>query len=212
MNNNNIIIYNGDCIDIMKKIPDNSIDLVITSPPYNCGIKYDIYEDNKNWKDYLNWCENWLIGIKRILKNDGRICLNILLEMGINNNKKRVSPYAEFYHIFNKIELNPFGSPVWTDSHRVKFTAWGSWLKASSPYIYNPYEIILLGYKNQWKKENKGKSTISKEEFMMGCSGIWKLKTQTKELTKANFHIDLPELCIKLLSYENDLILDPFVG
>jgi len=202
----------GDCLEIMKDMSDNSVDLVITSPPYNCGINYDVYKDNLNWEEYLRWCEKWLLEIKRILKQDGRICLNILFEMGIENNKKRVSPYAEFYKIFQKINLKPFGSPVWTDSHRVKYTAWGSWLSASSPYIYNPYEIILIGYKKNWKKDKKGKSTITKKEFMMGCSGIWKLKTQTKELTKANFHTDLPDLCIKLLSFENETILDPFMG
>lgn len=205
-------IYNVDCLEGLKLIGDNIIDLVVTSPPYNCGIDYDIYEDNLEWCDYLSWSAKWLSEIYRVLKDDGRICLNILLEMGIENNKKRVSPYAEFYHIFNKVGLHPFGSPVWIDSHRVKFTAWGSWLRASAPYIYNPYEVILIGYKNQWKKKSKGNSTINKEEFMMGSSGIWKLRTQTKELTKSNFHTDLPEMCIKLLSYENDVILDPFMG
>ena len=70
----------------------------------------------------------------------------------------------------------------------------------------------MIGYKNIWKKEQKGESTISKEEFMMGASGIWKLKTQTKEITKANFSTDLPEMCIKLLSFSEDLIYDPFIG
>ena len=205
-------IFCADCLSEMKKIPDNCIDLVVTSPPYNCCIKYDVYNDNLKWEDYLSWCEQWLIETRRILKPDGRFCLNILMEMGIESNKKRVSPYAEFYCLLKLVGFNIFGSPVWVDSHRVKFTAWGSWLKASAPYIYNPYEIILISYKDVWKKQTKGVSTISKEEFMMGCSGIWKLRTQTKELTKANFHTDLPEMCIKLLSYTNDIVLDPFIG
>lgn len=202
----------GDCIEIMRGIPDKSVDLVITSPPYNCGIDYGIYKDDKPWEEYLKWCEEWLIELKRVLKNDGRLCLNILLEMGIENNKRRISPYAEFYALFKKVGLNIFGSPYWTDRHRGQHTAWGSWLSASAPYIYNPYEIIMLGYKNQWKKQGKGRSTIEKEDFIEGCSGLWNLRTQTKELTKANFHTDLPTMCIRLLSYENDLILDPFIG
>lgn len=205
-------IYNEDCIIGMKKLDDNIIDLTITSPPYNCGILYDVYEDNKDWNTYLNWCSDWLQEIYRITKDDGRLCLNVLVEMGIEKNKRRVLPMMEFKNILEKIGFHLFGIPIWTDSHRVKYTAWGSWLSASSPYIYNPFEVILIAYKNVWKKKNKGISTISKEDFMMGCSGIWKLRTQTKQLTKSMFHEDLPNLCINLLSYKNDLILDPFMG
>jgi site-specific DNA-methyltransferase (adenine-specific) len=132
--------------------------------------------------------------------------------MGLEDNKVRVSPYAEFYRLFKNIGLKSWGSPVWTDTHRIKYTAWGSWRKASAPYIYNPFEIVMIGYKDTWTKEKKGVSTISKEQFMNGCMGVWKLRTQTKELTKANFHTDLPDMCINLLSFVDDLVYDPFMG
>lgn len=205
-------LYLGNCMEIMKEIPENSIDLVVTSPPYNCGIEYNSYNDNMEWKEYLKWIREWLIAIKAILKPDGRFAINILMEMGIENNKKRVSPYADFYSILYEVGLHVFGSPMWTDNHRGKHTAWGSWMSASSPYIYNPYEVIIIGYNKQWKKINKGISTISKEDFMMGCSGIWKLRTQTRQVTPACFHKDLPTLCINLLSYKGDIIFDPFMG
>lgn len=212
MNIENSIIC-GNCIDIIKKeIKENSVDLIITSPPYNCGINYDIYDDNKNWKDYLLFSKEWLLECKRVLKKDGRICVNILMQMKIKKQNLMVSPFAEFYQLFKEIGITPFAFPVWADNHRVKYTSWGSWLSVSSPYIYNPYEVILIGYKEQWHKINKGISTITKDEFITGCSGVYKLRNQTKELTKANFHTDLSDLCIKLLSYENDLILNPFAG
>ncbi len=69
-------IYNEDCIDGMKKIPTCSIDLIVTSPPYNIGVNYENYNDNKDWDDYLLWTEEWLIECFRILKDDGRICIN----------------------------------------------------------------------------------------------------------------------------------------
>jgi len=203
-------LYHGDCLEIMPEL--EPVDLVVTSPPYNCGIKYGLYDDNRPWEEYMAWCEEWLSEIYKIMNPDGRLCLNVLMEMGIEDNKKRVSPFAEFYNLFKRVGIKGWGSPVWVDSHRVKYTAWGSWLKASAPYIYNPYEIIMIGYKEYWKKQTKGESTISKEEFMMGCSGIWRLKTQTKEITKANFHTDLPNMCIKLLSYDGNIILDSFMG
>ncbi len=205
-------IIQGDCLEVMKSFPDECIDLVVTSPPYNCGIDYDSWDDCLPWDEYISWCESWLSEIKRVLKSDGgRLCLNVLLEMGIENNKKRVSPYAEFYKLFNDLGIKPYGSPVWVDNHRVKYTAWGSWLKSTSPYIYCPYEVVMIGYKDVWKKTG-AKTDISKEDFMMGCSGIWDIKTQTKQTTKANFHEDLPSLCIKLLSGYNDIVLDPFSG
>jgi len=202
----------GDCIRVMGGIPNNSIDLIVTSPPYNCGVDYDVHNDSMPWKDYLIWCEGWMSECRRILKPDGRICINVLLEMGIEDNKKRISPFAHFYQLFQKCKINFFGCPVWADSHRVKYTAWGSWMSAKSPYIYCPYEVVIIGYKERWRKDKSGESTISKEQFMEGCSGVWKIKPQTSQFTKANFPLTLPAMCINLLSFEGDIVLDPFVG
>lgn len=205
-------IYNEDCLFTMDRMPDDFLDLTVTSPPYNCGIPYDQYDDNRDWNEYLDWVKNWLTSLYRVTKKDGRICINVLVEMGINGNKHRVSPMVEFCNIITSVGFKVFGLPMWTDNHRSTYTAWGSWMQASSPYIYNPYEVIILAYKDEWKKQCRGESTISREDFMMGCSGIWKLRTQSKQFTKANFHEDLPTLCINLLSYKNDLVYDPFMG
>ncbi len=194
-------IYNEDCLLTMARMPDNFVDLVVTSPPYNCGIAYDTYNDNREWSEYIQWAKTWLTEIKRVMKSDGRLCLNVPLEMGVSVNTSRVSPYAEYYHLFLEIGIKPWGSPVWVDNHRVKNTAWGSYCEASSPYIYNPYEVIMLGYKGVWKKQRDGVTQISKNEFIDSCSGIWKLRTEPDGFTPANFHLDLPDRCIRLLSY-----------
>lgn len=209
---NTHLIYNLDVLDGFKKIHNNSIDLLVTSPPYNCGIDYDCWNDSLNYQDYLNWCEAWLIEMRRVLKPDGRFAINVLLEMGICNNEQRVSPQSDFYALFKKLNLNLLGQAIWSDFNRSTLTAWGSWLSASSPYIYNPYEVILMGYKQEKKKSTKGISTISKEDFLMGVSGIWKIKPETQGLTKVCFPVELPKLAIELLTYENDTVLDPFMG
>lgn len=96
--------------------------------------------------------------------------------------------------------------------HRTKYTAWGSYMSASSPYIYNPKECILIGYKDQWKREDDGKSTMTKEEFIEIVGGLWKYRAETRKLTQANFSMDIPLKAIKGMSYEDDIILDPFSG
>jgi len=205
-------IHCADCIEFMQdKIVDNSVDLVVTSPPYNIGQDYGIYKDNMTWGKYLKWCRKWLSEIYRVLKPDGRIALNCLLEMGTQNNKVRVSPFASFQRLFKKVGLHYNGVAVWTDRHRGRHSAFGSYLSASAPYIYCPFEVVMFGYKKQWKKIQRGVSTIEKDDFMKGVCGIWNLPTQP-ELTKANFHTDLSDLCINLLSYKGDLVLDPFAG
>lgn len=202
----------GDVITVLKELPENYIDLVVTSPPYNLGIKYDVWEDKLPTRQYFKWCETWLKELYRVLKPDGRVCLNILLEMGVEGNKKRISPYAEFYHLFRKIGIKPFGSPVWAENHKSTLSAWGSWLSASAPYVYCPYEIIMIGYKEIWKKQKRGKSTIDKKEFIEACSGVWDIASEHRREHPAPFPKKLAERCIRLFSFEEDVVLDPFVG
>ncbi len=210
------IIYNIDVLDGFKKMPSNSIDLLLTSPPYNCGIEYDTWNDNLPWEEYLIWCKKWICEIKRVLKPDGRFAINCLIEMGIpykdKKNGIRVSPQLEFYKILIDCNLHITAQPVWIDSTKSTLTAWGSWKNASAPYIYNPCEIIIIGYKDQWKKIKKGINTISKKDFIKGVSGVWNILPETHGQTKANFPIALPKLCIELLTYKNDIVLDPFMG
>lgn len=207
-----IKLVNEDCLTYLKKMNENSVDLVVTSPPYNCGIDYDSYNDNKSFDEYIEWCESWIKELYRVVKEDGRIAINVLVEQGIENNSKRISPMRVFSDIIEKSGFTIMGMPMWTDPHRVKFTAWGSYKSASSPYVYNPYEVVIIAYKKFKKKQLSGENTISKEDFIKGCSGVWEIKTETKPLTKANFSVDLPKLVIELLSYKNDLVLDPFSG
>lgn len=214
------IIYNCDVLDGLSKLPDNSIDLCMTSPPYNCGIDYDSWEDNKPWNEYLDWCRQWLTQMRRVLKPDGRFAINHLVEMGIpykgKKNGIRVSPQIELYKILVDLDLTIAAQPMWADLTRSTLTCWGSWKSASAPYIYNPFEVILVGYKDIWKKirakDNKGEDTISKEDFMKGVGGIWSIRPETQGLTKANFPVDLPKMCIELLTFKNEIVLDPFMG
>jgi len=206
-------IIQGDNIKVMKTFPDNSIDLTVTSPPYNCGIDYDNYKDNLDYSDYLKFTKDWLIETFRVLKDTGRIALNIPYEVNLHERGGRIFLLSDYWQIMKDIGFRWAGliDLVETQAQRVKYTAWGSYLSASAPYIYNPKECLIIAYKNKWKK-GKGKSSLIKDEFIEYVSGMWKYRAETKGLTKANYSLDIPMKAIKILSFIDDIVLDPFIG
>ena len=201
----------GDCLDILPDIPENSIDLIVTSPPYNVEMEYDVYVDDLPWSDYYAWCEKWLFECLRVLKPDGRMALNHYLSLG-NAKKGRTAPLMEINHIALDLGFHHHTVAVWTDSTLSRRTAWGSWMSASSPYINSPFEGILMLYKDQWKKLNKGISDCPKDDFIQLTGGIWKMQPETRGRTPANFSVDLALKCMRLLSYVGSTVLDPFIG
>ncbi len=210
MNNINNIIC-GDCIDVLKTIDESSVDLIVTSPPYNIGIKYDGYSDNREWSDYYKWCEQWINECYRTLKPDGRMVLNHYLSLG--NSSHRESPISELNNIaINIIGFKHHSIAVWQDITLSNRTAWGSFMSASAPYINAPFEGVLILFKERWKKDKKGTSDISKEDFIKLTRGRWEIKTEIRGKTPCAFSEHFASSCIKLLSYVNDVVLDPFSG
>lgn len=112
-----------DKFNILKQIPDNSVDLIVTSPPYNVDIKYDVCIDKKMWKDYWEWNREWLTECFRVLKDDGRICLNHYL--ALNADGEKILPIAEYYTIMKEIGYKYNSVALWTDTTISKLTAWG---------------------------------------------------------------------------------------
>jgi site-specific DNA-methyltransferase (adenine-specific) len=221
----------------MKTLPEGSVDLIVTSPPYGVGIAYDVHEDDVEFEEYVKFAKNWLSEAYRLLKDDGRIALNIPYE--INRQKKggRIFFVSEMWQIMKEIGYGFFGIVDLEEQspHRSKTTAWGSWMSPSSPYIYNPKECVILAYKKQHIKKIKGQpqwmgelteienedgtkrnkkvyEETDKKEFMELVFGQWNYFADTKSLTKATFSMDIPTKAIKILSYKNDVVLDPFAG
>jgi site-specific DNA-methyltransferase (adenine-specific) len=147
----------------------------------------------------------------RVLKDDGRICINHYLSF-VDINKNPRFPLFDLKKIQEETGFKPHRIVIWEDRNTSMLSSWGSWLGASSPYIKTPYEGILISYKEQWKKECSGISTICKKDFIEAVSGVWKIKPETKPLTIACFPERIPELCIQLLTYKGDTVLDPFCG
>ncbi len=230
-------IINGDSVKVMSELPDSIIDLVVTSPKYNVGIDYDSCDDEMSMEDYWVWTEQWLTQSFRVLKDDGRIAINIPYEINVQDRGGRVLFMSEFWSVMKKVGFQFYGLvDLDEDSpHRSKTTAWGSWMSPSSPYIYNPKECVILAYKKNRIKKVKGetqwgfeivdieqedgkikKKTVYKEEdkkeFMSLVYGQWEYFADTKQQTKATFSMDVPSKAIKILTYKNDIIMDPFVG
>jgi site-specific DNA-methyltransferase (adenine-specific) len=230
-------IIQGDCVVEMGKLPEATVDLVVTSPPYNVGIDYDSHDDRMTMEDYWKFTEQWLSNAFRLLKDDGRIAVNIPYEVNVQDRGGRILFMSEFWNIMNKVGFQFYGLVDLDENspHRSKTTAWGSWMSPSSPYIYNPKECVILAYKKdrikkvkgepQWKGElvdlEQEDGTIKqkmmyqdedKKEFMSLVYGQWEYFADTKQQTKATFSMDIPMKAIKILTYRNDVVLDPFTG
>jgi site-specific DNA-methyltransferase (adenine-specific) len=230
-------IINGDCIEEMNKLPESSVDLIVTSPPYNVGIDYDSHDDRMSMEDYWRFTKEWLSAAFHTLKDDGRIAVNIPYEVNVQDRGGRVLFMSEFWSIMKEVGFKFFGLVDLDEQspHRSKTTAWGSWMSPSAPYIYNPKECVILGYKKNHIKKVKGepqwkgdiidleqedgttkKKTVyqedDKKEFMDLVYGQWSYFADTKQMTKATFSMDIPLKAIKILTYRNDVVLDPFTG
>ena len=212
-----IQIICDDAVKGMKKLENNKADLVVTSPPYNLGIDYTtgIAMDTIPWDKYYNWSREWMTEVFRILKPNRRFCLDHYLSCGEgakSESRGRQAPLMRLNEIALEIGFKHHGVAIWNESTVSKGTAWGSYMMASAPYVNSPYEGILILYKGEWKREDKGKSTISREDFIEACHGSWKMQPVKDRSHPAPFPIKLPKLCIELLTYEGDLVIDPFMG
>ncbi|MEM4690679.1 MAG: site-specific DNA-methyltransferase [Archaeoglobaceae archaeon] len=209
-----IVILNDDFLTTAL-IPSNSVDLIVTSPPYNVDIHYDSFRDNIPYENYLEFTEKWLRKALDLIKPDGRMCLNIPLDKSKGREEEGFqSVYADILEIAKKVGWKYFSTIIWNESNISRRTAWGSWLSASAPYVIAPVEVIVLLYKEKWKKAKQGKSDVSREEFIEWTNGLWSFPGENRKRIghPAPFPLELPMRCIKLFSFVGDVVLDPFLG
>jgi site-specific DNA-methyltransferase (adenine-specific) len=194
------------------------INLVVTSPPYNVGIEYDNHVDTMTYAEYRAWCKLWLAKLYDAMAPDGRICINIPFSVTPEHlNKKKGDDdinypvVSDYTAICEEVGFKYWRTLVWDKNHSNK-TCWGSWRSASAPFMRDPSESILVFYKNQWKRIEKGTSTIAGADFMSWTKNVWKIHPETKSKHPAAYPPELPSRCIKLFSYKEDVICDPFLG
>ncbi|WP_346680651.1 site-specific DNA-methyltransferase [uncultured Brachyspira sp.] len=205
-------IHCSDSLDIIKKFPDNCIDIVLTSPPYNFGINYENTNDVNIWEDYFNKLFNIFRECVRVLKDSGRIIINV---------QPMFSDYIPTHHLISNFFLKEGliwkGEIIWEkNNYNCKYCTWGSWKSPSSPYLKYSWEFVEIFCKNSLKKEgDKNNIDIDSEEFKKWVYGKWSIapeRNMKKYKHDAMFPEELVKRLLKLFSYKNDIVLDPFNG
>jgi DNA modification methylase len=211
-------IYNEDCLEGIKKIEDNLIDLVITSPPYNVDLgnnkyhksPYDLYNDNKDHQDYIKWLKEVFSELFKKQCMGGRCCINI----GDGRNGA-VPTSSDIIQFMKEIGYIPITHIIWDKSQVGNRTSWGSFLSPSCPSFPTPFEHILIFAKGDRKLQKRGETDLTKEEFIEWSLALWKFAPETKQKVfghNAMFPEELVKRCIKMFSWKNANICDPFSG
>ena len=206
-------IIEGSC-ENMKDIPNNSLHLMITSPPYNVSKEYD---NDLSLNEYLDLLKNCFTETYRVLVNGGRACINIA-----NVGRKPYIPLSDYVSkIMIEIGFNMRGEIIWNKSAGAGIsTAWGSFQSASNPILRDVHEYILIFSKGNYKRERDKNEkefrhdNISKEEFIEWTKSIWTMNPERAKRIghPAPFPEELPNRLIKLFSFTNDIVIDPFMG
>ena len=206
-NNNKVFCKSSET---MVELPDNSVHLMVTSPPYNVGKEYD---KNLSLKEYRELLKRVFRETYRVLVPGGRACINVA-----NLGRKPYLPlHTYIVEDMNDIGFLMRGEILWDKGNSASpSTAWGSYLKANNPVLRDVHEYILVFCKDTFSRSNlqKKKSTITKEEFLEFTKSIWKFSAERAKKIghPAPFPVDLPYRIIQLYTFEGDVVLDPFVG
>jgi len=201
----------GDAITELRKIPDSSVHLVITSPPYNLDMPYKNHKDSMPYDDYLKWMGEVWKETKRILVPGGRLCINI----GENKRQNITFPtYSAFVQQCITLGMLYRGTLIWNKHSAAKHCAWGSWKSASNPHIVPRHEYILIFSKNEWKLKSDRKSDITDKEFMEYTRSIWTFAPESRKAIghPAPFPEELPYRLIRFYSFPGQTVLDMFGG
>ena len=194
----------------MEELPDNSIHLMVTSPPYNVGKDYD---ENLTLKEYREFLKRVWKEVYRVLVPGGRACINVA-DFG----REPYIPLHAFV-VEDMLDLGFLmrGEIIWNKAGSPSpSTAWGSWLSASNPTLRDIHEYILVFSKETFKRENPNnrRSTISRGGFLQYTKSIWTFPAEPAHKVghPAPFPIELPYRLIQLYTFEGEVVLDPFIG
>lgn len=194
----------------MKEIPDNSVHLMVTSPPYNVTKEYDA---NMTLKEYLQLLKNVFTETYRVLVYGGRACVNVA-----NLGRKPYIPLSDYISQM-MLDIGYFmrGEIIWYKGAGAGVSmAWGSWQSAANPVLRDTHEYILVFSKGSFsRKKPEGKAdTVTREQFMEWTKSVWIMNPESAKKVghPAPFPVELPYRLIQLYTFTGDIVLDPFMG
>ena len=194
----------------MSELPDSSVQLMVTSPPYNDRKEYD---EDLSLMDYLSFLERVWMETRRVLVPGGRMCINVA-----NLGRKPYIPLHAFI-AEQAIGLGFLmrGEIIWNKAASASpSTAWGSWKSAGNPTLRDVHEYILVFSKDAYKRQNplERASTITRDEFLEYNKSVWNFPTESARKVghPAPFPVELPRRLIQFYTFENEIVLDPFMG
>ena len=200
----------GDCLEVIRQIPDDTVHLAVTSPPYNLGIEYDNHDDSLAYDKYLEWMREVWLEIKRVLVSGGRFALNIA--------PTSIKDFRPIHHDFSN-QLREIGmimrtEIIWYKQTMKRRTAWGSWMSPSNPHILPSWEYILVFCKDSWALEGDSKDKdITNDEFMRFSDGFWYIPPESQRRGHPTpFPEELIYRLIKFYTYKGNIVLDMFGG
>ncbi|HEY9526571.1 MAG TPA: site-specific DNA-methyltransferase [Anaerolineales bacterium] len=203
------VIHQTSCEE-MQELPDCSVHLMVTSPPYNVGKDYD---NNLTLEEYLAFLMKVWKETFRVLVPGGRACINIA-----NVGRKPYIPlHASIMRDMIDLGFLMRGEIIWDKAASASTsTAWGSWQSATNPTLRDTHEYILVFSKGSYRREKMDgrSSTISKEEFLEFTKSVWGFPSESARKVghPAPFPVELPYRLIQLYTFSNEIVLDPFMG
>ena len=205
-------IYHSDTLQLLKTLAAESVDLVVTSPPYNVGKEYET--ESPDWDAWRVLMRGVLYECHRLLVEGGRIAINTAT---IGRKPECMHLPCMLMTMASEFDYILRGEVIWDKgAARKGATAWGSWRSPSNPVLRDNHEYITIFSKGSLKHAAKAgrQPTISREDFMTLTESIWRFETTSAKAVghPAPYPVELPRRLIELYTYAGDTVLDPFVG
>lgn len=190
----------------MPELPDESIGLVFTSPPYHVGEEYDT---DASWDEHLALLLRVFRECYRVLEPGAAMVVNVA-----NLGRKPYIRYTDATaRLLTEAGFLHRGEVIWEKFNRPNTTAWGSFESPKAPTIRDVHEYLLIAVKDQFGRARDGEATITREEFIRDTSSIWYEPAAAPTSDHpAPFPVGLASRVIRLFAYRDDVVLDPFMG